>query len=567
MVNGKRKSQMIAGAQSMTEHDEVTAEIKRQQQIHLVNRLAMMAQVNAFNATITTIVVWAHVNHVVALLWLGLMYSGAAFQILSWRRLSRAPEPKRVSGRMLERARLHSLLAGALWGGTLILFRTPDNVGLEMFLGAIVAGMSSGTVMLLSPIPSINRYFLASSLGPLAVMFLIQGELFHIGAGVLAIMFAFTLNKASMKSYDTLADMVRSSLERGRARADLVDAIESTNDGFALLDSNKNVVEANLRFRTWFANVEDVADDPPEGRLRMVVGGRWVYSALRPTTRGGFVSVHVDVTELKRREQELLTAKLRAEAADRAKTQFLANMSHELRTPLNAVIGFSQIMKDELFGTIGDPRYRDYAADIEKSGTHLLAIINDILDLSKLESAAFKISPDEVEIAEAIKFAASVCERRPENAEGRKVELEIDKELPLLHVDPRALRQILINLIGNAVKFTPAEGRVGVRTQTFGAEWLDVVVWDEGIGIPEEKIETVLQPFAQVETDYARNYQGSGLGLAISDALMRLHEAELLIDSAEGAGTRVTLRFPRKLFLNDDGSQMDADGSDGAEAA
>jgi signal transduction histidine kinase len=241
-------------------------------------------------------------------------------------------------------------------------------------------------------------------------------------------------------------------------------------------------------------------------------------------------------------KDEAEAARALAEAANRAKSEFLATMSHELRTPLNAVIGFSQVMINETLGPIGSPRYREYAKDIQYSGTHLLEIINDILDLSKAEAG--KLEPDEsrIDIREVVSGICRLIRPRAEQA-GLSIVAKTPENLPDLWADERQIKQILLNLVGNAVKFTPAGGRVEIATSFHAETGFAVTVQDTGIGIAAADLQRVLEPFVQVENSLTRRHEGSGLGLAVAAKLAQLHGGSLSIDSDLGKGTRVTLRL------------------------
>jgi signal transduction histidine kinase len=246
---------------------------------------------------------------------------------------------------------------------------------------------------------------------------------------------------------------------------------------------------------------------------------------------------------LRRAKEEAEAARSLAEAASQAKSEFLATMSHELRTPLNAVIGFSQIMMTETLGPIGSAQYRDYAKDIHDSGVHLLEIINDILDLSKAEAGKLELDEDWVDVRDAVAAACRLIGPRAERAQLSVVE-RIPANLPPLWADERKLKQILLNLVSNSVKFTPAGGRVEVSAAIEPVEGLSIIVQDTGIGIPAADLDRVLEPFVQVENSLTRSYQGSGLGLPLAAKMMELHSGKLSIASQLGRGTLVRLAFP-----------------------
>ena len=238
-------------------------------------------------------------------------------------------------------------------------------------------------------------------------------------------------------------------------------------------------------------------------------------------------------------------ARLRAETASQAKSEFLANMSHELRTPLNAILGFSEIMKGEVFGNLGSPQYVEYANHIHGSGQHLLGLINDVLDLARIEAGRFVIRATEINVSEAVRSALSLFEVRA--AEGKiSLKFENDPGLPLLLADERAMRQILLNLISNAVKFTPAGGTVTTFARRTAGGGMELGVIDTGVGIDPADINTVFEAFGQGQHDVAVLEKGTGLGLPIVRGLVEAHGGKIALTSQLGKGTTVTCTFPRE---------------------
>jgi signal transduction histidine kinase len=254
-------------------------------------------------------------------------------------------------------------------------------------------------------------------------------------------------------------------------------------------------------------------------------------------------SFNVMAEAMERSKRDEQDARLRAEEANRSKSAFLANMSHELRTPLNAVLGFSEVILAETFGKIGSERYTEYLQDIRASARHLLALINDLLDLSRIEAGAVKLNDTWIELSEALEESAGMfreaCDRK-----GLTLRLEGPATAMTILADERALRQILINLLSNAVRHTPAGGEVVLGAQQVVEGRLDLFVADTGIGIPEADLERVLQPFEQVTRDQGRPQEGTGLGLSIVKQLVDLHGGELKLESTVGKGTRVTFILP-----------------------
>jgi signal transduction histidine kinase len=271
--------------------------------------------------------------------------------------------------------------------------------------------------------------------------------------------------------------------------------------------------------------------------------GRVAELRRSPLPGGGFVASLRDITLRKQTEQALVAARDQADLANRAKSEFLANISHELRTPLNAVLGFSEIICNEMFGPLGATRYKEFAQDIHDSGMHLLSIINDILDLSRIEAGRLELHDETVSIGELFDAVQRIVRERVENA-GLSITVEIPSGLPPIRADQRALKQILLNLLSNAVKFTPAGGRITLQATLEPDGGVAFRVRDTGIGIAAADLPKALEPFGQVDSSLARKYEGAGLGLPISRALVELHRGRFALASEPGIGTTVTFSLP-----------------------
>ncbi|AQS41501.1 MAG: PAS domain S-box-containing protein [Candidatus Tokpelaia hoelldobleri] len=382
------------------------------------------------------------------------------------------------------------------------------------------------------------------------------------------------------------------------------DAIENISESFVLWDADGRLVMSNSKFRE-YAGLDDLQFHPGIHRdtvvetaiepalinaatgkkrrgnsssERKLSNGKWLKISERQTKDGGLVLIGTDISQLKQHQQKLEDSerkndftikslrqahfdqeirnkeisklnnrlkieKDRAETANQAKSEFLANMSHELRTPLNAIIGFSQMMSENTFGPLGSERYSEYVQDIHNSGTHLLTLINDILDMSKIEAGRFTVERKAMDIEPVISEALRTVALQ---AEEKNIKLETDIASPMpAEADNRAIRQICLNLLANAVKFTRAGGRVFVRTHNVGDAVL-VTIADNGIGIPKEAIAKLGNPFEQVENQFTKTHTGSGLGLAISRSLIEAHGGTLRIFSRENRGTTVCFRIPQR---------------------
>ena len=267
---------------------------------------------------------------------------------------------------------------------------------------------------------------------------------------------------------------------------------------------------------------------------------------------GALVDQHVAKLEAANQQLEhnavMITDALKAaEAANHAKSQFLAIMSHELRTPLNAIIGFSEVLKEQMFGNLGNERYRDYSNDIYISGTHLLGLVNDILDTVKCDSDRFELFEEAVNLAVTILDCAKTMKLQAEKR-GILLNVDIEHDLPQLYADQRRVGQIVINLLSNAVKFTPKGGTVCVAALHRGGV-IALSVSDTGIGIASEDMPKTLERFRQIDSELSRRYEGAGLGLPLSKHLAELHGATLAIESQIGVGTTVTVAFPAERVM------------------
>ncbi|WP_119302195.1 PAS domain-containing sensor histidine kinase [Dongia deserti] len=283
--------------------------------------------------------------------------------------------------------------------------------------------------------------------------------------------------------------------------------------------------------------------------MRMLNGGHLRISDRR-TQLGGMVTVYTDVSDLVERgdalarsQRDLRLAKEQAEVASRTKSQFLANMSHELRTPLNAIIGFAEVIERELFGPVGVAQYANYAADIHRSGQHLLSLINDILDLSKVEAGRFEIVEQDFPLVETIDEAKRLLEIRAQKA-GLAMSSEVGADVARIYADRKLVSQALLNLLSNAVKFTPAGGQIRIVAKRENGGDLLISVSDTGIGMAPEEIPHALEPFGQIDGTLARRYDGTGLGLTITKAFVEMHGGTLTLDSEKGRGTTATIRLP-----------------------
>ncbi|MCL7999312.1 ATP-binding protein [Brucella sp. 21LCYQ03] len=381
------------------------------------------------------------------------------------------------------------------------------------------------------------------------------------------------------------------------------EAIENISEAFVLWDANNRLVMANSKFSEYAGlpvwtlkpgvprNEVDAHTRPFSFERRManehnraggqtferqLSDGRWLQVNERRTQDGGLVSIATDITQIKQHQERLVDSerrlmatihdlsiarkgerdrvrelselarkygqeKERAEAANRSKSEFLANMSHELRTPLNAIIGFSEMIQAGTFGPLGSDRYEEYINDIHTSGNFLLNVINDILDMSKIEAGHFSLDREEIDLCPLIKETVRMISLQADE-KNITVETRIEDAMQL-NADRRAVKQVLINLLSNAVKFTSHNGHITVRARKTGSA-LFMTIQDTGVGIPKSALKKIGQPFEQVENQFTKTHSGSGLGLAITRSLAELHGGWLRIRSTEGVGTVVAVCIP-----------------------
>jgi signal transduction histidine kinase len=291
------------------------------------------------------------------------------------------------------------------------------------------------------------------------------------------------------------------------------------------------------------ARLDRLRRDNAQSMERTTLSGRVLEIRRRRMPDGGYVTLYSDITERKRAERAMSNARNQAEIANRSKSEFLANMSHELRTPLNAIIGFSDILRGERFGPIGNSKYLEYVHDIHASGVHLLDLINDVLDMSKIEAGKLELFEEEVSVPDLV---ASCLTMVAERAHQRRIAIATDfvGQATRLWADLRGVKQIVLNILSNAVKFSHDGGTVTIASGLDARGGVFVSVADQGIGMTAEQIERARQPFGQAHAATNRSYGGTGLGLPITERLVELHGGVLRIDSIAGEGTSVTVIFP-----------------------
>ena len=407
---------------------------------------------------------------------------------------------------------------------------------------------------------------------PLVISFV----LFSLSAAAIVWHLVYALERQQLIA----ALLRRNELRLKRRSSQLQCTLENIGEGLSVFDSQGRLIAWNSRFCELLDLPADLAagatlhdilmhqairgdfgeDDPeaevvrrldlfyrdvPTTKERAMPPGRTLQIRRRGMPNGAVISIYSDLTDIKASERRLIEARSQAEAANRAKGDFLANMSHELRTPLNAIIGFSEVISNELFGPMANQKYLEYIKDIHTSSLHLLSIINDVLDMSKIEAGKVELAKEVVKLQNVI---TEVIRMVHERARSRDIELtaQLSDESIEIWADERSMKQIVLNLLSNAIKFSKQGGQIYVRIVASRPDIAIMEIEDHGIGMSEEEQERALQPFGQAKPVTTRNYGGTGLGLPITKGLVEAHGGTLTIDSRAGYGTLVRIVLPRE---------------------
>ncbi|HEV3178120.1 MAG TPA: HAMP domain-containing sensor histidine kinase [Stellaceae bacterium] len=441
-------------------------------------------------ALLAVVALWFDLSATLVLGWVTLVALSHGASVALWRAYHRAPHPL-ASDLWLGRFTLGALGIATVWGTLAIPIAAGASNGSQLAIYTVaMAIMAGATVMHCAHVRSVEAVVWPIS-APLALVSWWAGDVPHLTLATLILLFAAAMSIAGRRLHRSLARALASRYEREQLTAELA----ASNRRVATTNAELTMVNQRLH------------------------------------------AVHSD----------LVRARAEAEAAGRAKSEFLANMSHELRTPLNAIIGFAEVIEQETFGATV-PRYREYASDIRGSGRHLLQVINDILDLAKVEAGQMLLH--EARLDPALVMQGCVRLIKPRAAKSNvRLYTAFDPHLPVLQADEARLRQIGLNLLSNAVKFTKAGGRVSISTGLDRAGGISIAVTDTGIGMTAEEIAIALEPFQQVTSSLSRTNEGTGLGLPLTKTLVELHGGRLDIASLPGRGTTVTASFPPSRSL------------------
>jgi|GEM_PF-1647577 signal transduction histidine kinase len=553
-------------------------------------------------------------------IWLGVLLLLTGARRWTTHRSRRAPLRPEEARRWLERFTHLTFATGAAFGYAALVLTAGQPQTMCLLVYLLLTTLAAGTVGTCAAVQRVFVAFTAPMLLMLALHFALMPEgrtnaLFAGSAVLYLLILTITARQqnrmilqglnvkfdnfdliASLKTSNSSAEALNRTLmaevvERRRVEADLAQSLalyqatmDAVDEGILALNHENRVLAVNRRFkqlwqvrdeRTLEGDLDDPVlaqvvgrmDDPApsQGLIELKDGRVFERYSVPYRLNGeevGRVLTIRDATARIAAESELRRAKEAAEAANRAKSDFLAHISHELRTPLNAIIGFSEILRQEMFGPLQNPRYRDYAVDIHESATLLLSLINDILDLTKIESGRIELSDDKVSIPHLVADTLRLVRDRAARA-SITITQDLPDHLPVLRGDERACKQMLANLLTNAVKFTEAGGRVSVSAEIASDGDLTVAVADTGIGMAPTDLPRAFEPFRQIDSPMTRRHEGSGLGLPLVKALIEAHGGRLVVDSEPGRGTVASLVFPARRLLRPVPTALQAGGAAG----
>jgi len=539
--------------------DGAQADVYLAQQLLLTKQQLPMGFINTLAAILIGFTVWGSNEPWIVLSWTGVVAAIGLFQVYSSWRMRNLPEPKSVSGSYLRKGEYASLIAGMLWGGTGFLFGFQSgDTTLMLFLFVMHSGMAAGVVSLITPLPRHTVRFVFPCLLPsIMAVFVYNGD-YALALSVMGTLFFMALANSSLMSYNQLKANISRTHETLMAKNTLSNAINASHDAFAFFGPDGALVLANDRHRALFDGqlTRDTFGNSEQGVRTIRQGSHWLLRSVHEVDSGGSVVVHTDVTTMKARERELVDARREAEEADEAKSRFLSTMSHELRTPLNVIIGYSMLMSTSSKVELSRKEITDYADGIQQSGDHLLRLVDDIIDYSKVGLGRFLVEPHRVDLrsvlAKSISLAASF--------EGIKdlsiLDVSVSPKLQYLMVDEFVCQRILISLLSNAFRFREKDPRLVIRARLDDSGRPFISIRDFGPGIAEDELDRVFEAFYQAEESQIHDSNGAGLGLTLCRHLARLHDGDVVLKSRVGVGTTATLVLPASSYVPRDLDNM-----------
>lgn len=518
-----------------------------EQQSNYIAMAGTMGAVNALNSAAVTVAFYLLTQSIQIIFWFILVN---LFTVSAWRLRQRndpSDRPARTRARILFQSETSLSVLAAVWSLPALIFASSGFETL-IFVSLVVTGMSAGFASIMSTVPRIVVRFIAFSCLPVMLTLFLFGGATGQALCILGLAFVAITAKGCLMSFDQLRRVVQATRDANTARHQLLVAIEAIHDAFAIYDRDGELEMSNSRFREWFPKGAPL-DERPDGSLCQVGKGRWVMRSVVPVSDGRTVSIHTDITALKTRERELIAARREAEDANAAKGRFLSTMSHELRTPLNIINGFSRLMKADSKLELNHREVADYAGSIHMAGEHLLTVINDIIEFSKIGADRYLHDPEEVDLRELLARAVSLSASFQQIKSLDGVDVSVSPNLGGLVVDEMAFRRIIINLVTNALKFGGDPVKISVRAFVRSDGSPVITIRDYGHGLTPDELDKVFEPFFQCERDRAGEFSGTGLGLPLSRELARLHGGDVYLTSRVGAGTTASIVLPPNAHI------------------
>lgn len=528
--------------------DGASAEIVRQKQAFVVRQMPVILAVHTFISVVVISLQTYYGATAGSLVWFASLSFVSLVQLYGWLRFRNKDCPKRVSGKLLRKSAVISFVSGCIWGVAPFCIVLDGSANSGLFVSLIVIGVAAGAYGLLSPAPKIVSAFIIPCMSLMMLSPAFYGKPESIVVVMMTIVLIYVLLRGARTNAEYFENMFSNELEAAQAKSQLSDALDSSGEAIAIFDRKGVLQNANSAFRVQFGKVENYSEMPDDGAHCSERSGTWLIGKTSKTSDGGAIVIHTDISDLKNAEQQSQHARLAAEEANRAKTQFLAAVSHELRTPLNAVIGYADLLRRETLGPLGAPEYKDYIDKVSDGGCRLLTLINNIIDLTKFESSSYPLDSARVSTASVIDVVIETLRRSTRDK--RHIAVSIDEGAQYLFADENAFKTALEHVLRNALKYTSPVDEIGVNAIIVDGGPC-IQVRDAGEGIPLEYLAHVTEPFLQAQSTYDREHEGLGLGLAVAQSIMRAHGGTLEVESVEGAGTFVELRFPPDRLVSD----------------
>lgn len=526
--------------------DALQADIYRAQHMTMARQMLPMGSINIIASLLVAASMVPQFGMTRPAVWCAPLVIVGLFQLWSWYKFRKSPEPEYVSGSFLRKGEVSALVLGMVWGSSMFVFGEHNNETQMMYIHIIQAGMAAGVVSLITPLPRHTARFVVPCLGPVALSPFLYGGDKLVAVAIMGMIFLWAVVSSSIDSYKQLKTTIGKTWESRQAQTNLVDAIESTKDAFAILDKSGTVTLSNNNHDELFGDNPNVVHniDHSVGVEVIKHNARWLMRSTHLTQAGGTVLLHTDITALKRRERELVEARKEAIEADEAKGRFLSTMSEELRTPLNMILSFSRIMASDSEVKLTVDEVAEYADNINESGAHLLNLVDDIIDYSKVGLDKYLIETSDVDVRSLMARTVSLTANFENVINLSSIDVGVSPKLGLLRVDPAVVQRIVMHLLTNAIRFGGADRKIVVRAGLNRDGCPFIAIRDFGQGMSEVEIERVFEAFYQIDRHQDSGPGGTGLGLTLCRHLARLHDGDIVLASRVGVGTTATLVLP-----------------------